>query len=45
MLQTFSHRDAPDDLLDGYNLMTVNKCHAMGAQGAEAAIRKVRAPR
>ncbi|QWQ44798.1 DEAD/DEAH box helicase family protein [Streptomyces sp. YPW6] len=45
MLQTLSHRDAPDGLLDGYGLVVVDECHAVGAQGAEAAIRKARAPR
>ncbi|MFZ3492066.1 TOTE conflict system archaeo-eukaryotic primase domain-containing protein [Streptomyces sp. 5.8] len=45
MLQTLSHRDAADDLLDGYGLVVVDECHAVGAQGAEAAIRKARAPR
>ncbi|MYT16766.1 MULTISPECIES: hypothetical protein [unclassified Streptomyces] len=28
MLQTLSHRDAPDDLLDGYGLVIVDECHA-----------------
>ncbi|MFE0645949.1 DEAD/DEAH box helicase family protein [Streptomyces sp. NPDC058877] len=45
MLQTLSHRDAPDGLLDGYGLVVVDECHAVGTQGAEAAIRKARAPR
>ncbi|MET9779287.1 DEAD/DEAH box helicase family protein [Streptomyces sp. NPDC006367] len=45
MLQTLSHRDAPDGLLDGYGLVVVDECHAVGAQGAEAAIRKTRAER
>lgn len=45
MLQTLSHRDAPDGLLDGYGLIVVDECHAVGAQGAEAAIRKARAER
>lgn len=45
MLQTLSHRDAPADLLDGYGLVVVDECHAVGAQGAEAAIRKARAER
>ncbi|MGP3950916.1 TOTE conflict system archaeo-eukaryotic primase domain-containing protein [Streptomyces sp. 7N604] len=45
MLQTLSHRDAPDGLLDGYGLVVVDECHAVGAQGAEAAIRKARVPR
>ncbi|MEV5879408.1 DEAD/DEAH box helicase family protein [Streptomyces sp. NPDC052101] len=45
MLQTLSHRDAPDGLLDGYGLVVVDECHAVGAQGAEAAIRKARAAR
>jgi superfamily II DNA or RNA helicase len=45
MLQTLSHRDAPDDLLDGYGLVIVDECHAVGAPGAEAAIRKAKAPR
>lgn len=45
MLQTLSHRDAPDGLLDGYGLAVVDECHAVGAQGAEAAIRKARVPR
>jgi superfamily II DNA or RNA helicase len=44
MLQTLSHRGAPDGLLDGYGLVVVDECHAVGAQGAEAAIRKARAP-
>ncbi|MFD4655943.1 helicase-related protein [Kitasatospora sp. NPDC058444] len=43
MLQTLSHRDAPDGLLDGYGLVVVDECHAEGVQGAEAAIRKARA--
>lgn len=33
MLQTLSHRDAPDGLLDGYGLVVVDECHAVGAQG------------
>jgi superfamily II DNA or RNA helicase len=45
MLQTLSHRDAPDDLLDGYGLVIVDECHAVGAPGAEAAIRQATAPR
>ncbi|WP_406336764.1 histone-like nucleoid-structuring protein Lsr2 [Streptomyces sp. NBC_00203] len=45
MLQTLSHRDAPDDLLDGYGLVIVDECHAVGAPGAEAAIRRAKAPR
>ncbi|GAB3177975.1 TOTE conflict system archaeo-eukaryotic primase domain-containing protein [Streptomyces incanus] len=45
MLQTLSHRDAPDDLLDGYGLVIVDECHAVGAPGAEAAIRQAKAPR
>lgn len=45
MLQTLSHRDAPADLLDEYGLVVVDECHAVGAQGAEAAIRKARAER
>ncbi|MCX4648044.1 DEAD/DEAH box helicase family protein [Streptomyces sp. NBC_01446] len=45
MLQTLSHRDAPDNLLDGYGLVIVDECHAVGAPGAEAAIRRAKAPR
>ncbi|MCX5357258.1 DEAD/DEAH box helicase family protein [Streptomyces sp. NBC_00124] len=45
MLQTLSHRDAPDDLLDGYGLVIVDECHAVGAPGAEAAIRQAKALR
>src|SRR2546425_9231519 len=45
MLQTLSHRDAPDGLVDGYGLVVVDECHAVGAQGAEAAIRKARVER
>ncbi|MFJ1936632.1 TOTE conflict system archaeo-eukaryotic primase domain-containing protein [Kitasatospora sp. NPDC088160] len=45
MLQTLSHRDAPDDLLDGYGLVIVDECHAAGAPGAEAAIRAAKVPR
>ncbi|MEU1276652.1 DEAD/DEAH box helicase family protein [Streptomyces sp. NPDC005799] len=45
MLQTLSHRDAPDDLLDGYGLVIEDECHAVGAPGAEAAIRRAKAPR
>ncbi|WP_177235229.1 DEAD/DEAH box helicase family protein [Streptomyces sp. MUSC 14] len=45
MLQTLSHRDAPDGLLDGYGLVIVDECHAVGAPGAEAAIRRAKAPR
>ncbi|MGW0672536.1 TOTE conflict system archaeo-eukaryotic primase domain-containing protein [Streptomyces sp. NPDC002746] len=45
MLQTLSHRDAADDLLDKYGLVVVDECHAVGAQGAEAAIRKARVER
>ncbi|MFE9882153.1 DEAD/DEAH box helicase family protein [Streptomyces sp. NPDC005784] len=44
MLQTLSHRDAPDDLLDGYGLIIVDECHAVGAPGAEASIRRAKAP-
>ncbi|MGV9249732.1 DEAD/DEAH box helicase [Streptomyces sp. NPDC003710] len=44
MLQTLSHRDAPDDLFDGYGLVIVDECHAVGAAGAEAAIRRAKAP-
>ncbi|WP_281157624.1 DEAD/DEAH box helicase family protein, partial [Streptomyces sp. HYC2] len=43
MLQTLSHRDAPDGLLDGYGLVIVDECHAVGAPGAEAAIRHAKA--
>jgi hypothetical protein len=45
MLQTLSHRDALDDLLDGYGLVIVDECHAVGAPGAEAAIRRAKALR
>nr|WP_277751792.1 DEAD/DEAH box helicase family protein [Streptomyces orinoci] len=45
MLQTLSHRDAPAGLLDGYGLVIVDECHAVGAPGAEAAIRTAKAPR
>lgn len=45
MLQTLSHRDAPPDLLDGYGLVIVDECHAVGAPGAEAAIRGAKAGR
>lgn len=45
MLQTLSHRDAPNDLLDGYGLVVVDECHAVGAPGAEAAIRRAKALR
>ncbi|MFF4761064.1 DEAD/DEAH box helicase family protein [Streptomyces sp. NPDC001292] len=31
MLQTLPHRDAPDGLLDGYGLVIVDECHAIGA--------------
>ncbi|MBT2457276.1 DEAD/DEAH box helicase family protein [Streptomyces sp. ISL-86] len=44
-LQTLSHRDAAVDLLDKYGLVVVDECHAVGAQGAEAAIRKARVER
>ncbi|MFJ1656700.1 TOTE conflict system archaeo-eukaryotic primase domain-containing protein [Streptomyces sp. NPDC088337] len=43
MLQTLSHRDAPDGLLNGYGLVIVDECHAVGAPGAEAAIRRAKA--
>jgi superfamily II DNA or RNA helicase len=45
MLQSLSHRDAPSGLLDGYGLIVVDECHAVGAPAAEAAIRKVNATR
>ncbi|WP_323188015.1 TOTE conflict system archaeo-eukaryotic primase domain-containing protein [Streptomyces sp. NBC_01264] len=45
MLQTMSHRDAPEDLLDGYGLVIVDECHSVGAPGAEAAIRTAKAGR
>ncbi|MFI5887048.1 DEAD/DEAH box helicase family protein [Streptomyces sp. NPDC051554] len=45
MLQTLSDRDAPDHLLDGYGLVIMDECHAVGAPGAEAAIRTAKAPR
>jgi len=45
MLQTLSHRDAPSDLLDRYGLVIVDECHAVGAPGAEAAIRGAKAGR
>ncbi|MQA97392.1 MAG: helicase [Streptosporangiales bacterium] len=45
MLQSLAHRDAPTGLLDGYGLIVVNECHAVGAPAAEAAIRKVMATR
>jgi superfamily II DNA or RNA helicase len=41
MLQTIAHRDAPEGLLDGYGLVVVDECHALGAPATEAAIRKV----
>jgi superfamily II DNA or RNA helicase len=45
MLQTLAHRDAPDDLLDGYGLVIVDECHTVGAPSAEAAIRKANVER
>ncbi|GAA1115437.1 DEAD/DEAH box helicase family protein [Nocardiopsis metallicus] len=45
MLQTLTHRDAPEGLLDGYGLVIVDECHAAGAPGAEAAIRTARVQR
>jgi superfamily II DNA or RNA helicase len=45
MLQSLSHRDAPEGLLDGYGLIVVDECHAIGAPAAEAAIRKVKVER
>ncbi|MEO5876919.1 MAG: DEAD/DEAH box helicase family protein, partial [Streptosporangiaceae bacterium] len=45
MLQTLSHRDAKPGLLDDYELIVVDECHAVGAPAAEAALRKITAPR
>ncbi|WP_412075660.1 TOTE conflict system archaeo-eukaryotic primase domain-containing protein [Streptomyces xanthophaeus] len=45
MLQSLAHRDAPAGLLDGYGVIVVDECHAIGAPAAEAAIRKVKAKR
>ncbi|MCZ0984385.1 DEAD/DEAH box helicase family protein [Streptomyces diastatochromogenes] len=45
MLQTLTHRDAPAGLLDGYGLVIVDECHAVGAPGAEAAIRTAKVRR
>ncbi|MDI3418809.1 TOTE conflict system archaeo-eukaryotic primase domain-containing protein [Streptomyces luteolus] len=40
MLQSLAHRDAPDQLLDGYGLVIVDECHAIGAPAAVAAVNK-----
>jgi superfamily II DNA or RNA helicase len=40
MLQSLTHRDAPEGLLDGYGLVIVDECHAVGAPAAQAAIGK-----
>ncbi|WP_412180808.1 DEAD/DEAH box helicase family protein, partial [Streptomyces sp. ADMS] len=45
MLQSLAHREAAAGLLDGYDLIVVDECHAIGAPAAEAAIRKVKAER
>jgi superfamily II DNA or RNA helicase len=45
MLQSLTHRDAPAGLLDGYGLVIVDECHAVGAPSAEAAIRKANVAR
>jgi superfamily II DNA or RNA helicase len=45
MLQSMTHRDAPDGLLDDYGLVIVDECHAIGAPATEAAIRKANVPR
>ncbi|MEW1914343.1 histone-like nucleoid-structuring protein Lsr2 [Kitasatospora sp. NPDC085895] len=45
MLQSLAHREAAAGLLDGYGLVVVDECHAIGAPAAEAAIRKVRTGR
>ncbi|WP_051970783.1 TOTE conflict system archaeo-eukaryotic primase domain-containing protein [Kitasatospora azatica] len=45
MLQSLTHRNAPDGLLDNYGLVVVDECHAVGAPAAEAAIRRVKAER
>ncbi|MGW3953914.1 hypothetical protein ACWEKM_24015 [Streptomyces sp. NPDC004752] len=45
MLQPLSHWDAPDGLLGSYGLVIVDECHAVGAPGAEAAIRSAKAGR
>jgi Type III restriction enzyme, res subunit len=45
MLQFLAHRDAPAGLLDGYGLVVVDECHALGAPAAGAAIGRARAPK
>lgn len=40
MLQSLSHRDAPDGLLDDYGLVIVDECHAIGAPSAAAAVNR-----
>ncbi|MEU2915890.1 DEAD/DEAH box helicase family protein [Streptomyces massasporeus] len=40
MLQSLAHRDAPDQLLDGYGLVIVDECHAIGAPAAVAAVNR-----
>lgn len=42
MLQSLAHRDAPDQLLDGYGLVIVDECHAIGAPAAVAAVNKAK---
>ncbi|MFC0862250.1 DEAD/DEAH box helicase family protein [Sphaerimonospora cavernae] len=41
MLQSLTSRRAADNLLDGYGLVVIDECHAIGAPAAEAAIRQV----
>ena len=43
MLQTIANRDAPNGLLDGYGLVVVDECHAVGAPAAAAAVKAARA--
>lgn len=41
MLQTLTHRDAREGLLDEYGLVIVDECHVVGAPATETALRTV----
>jgi hypothetical protein len=45
ILPSLAHRNAAEGLLDGYGLIIVDECHALGAPAAEAAIGRAQVAR
>ncbi|WP_158251125.1 DEAD/DEAH box helicase [Cryobacterium sp. Y11] len=41
MLQSIAHRAADPTVLNGYGLIVVDECHALGAAATEAAVRQI----